>query len=319
MRAPDGGASAGEPCGGGSQSRRRLPPPRIYSPVIATRLRFGQVTRYLVNVHGVILLVALAMCLVLAAPTAASPAVDARAGPRKPILLLIHGGGFAFGAPTWMDDAARVATARRVPARELRTRCGSAARARRRDRVAKRCASQGPLWASASGPAGPRCARRPGRRVPPSPCAGPGPGPWLGDRPAIRRDLHATQADLGRSSPALHRATRPVSPWSLSTTAWFTSRDTRRWATRDPWSAARTVAGGHGFVGTAEYAGNLRRAMRWLHRQSVQGHRREFVEGTVPTGRACNRPFRTAHTGVHPRQAQSAHCSVFGRSAPSRQ
>ena len=54
------------------------------------------------------LLAALATWLILAAPAAASPAPDAR----KPILLLIHGGGFSFGDPAWMDDAARVAAAR---------------------------------------------------------------------------------------------------------------------------------------------------------------------------------------------------------------
>ena len=47
-----------------------------------------------------------------------------------------------------------------------------------------------------------------------------------------------------------------------------TARDDYRWATKDPLVRARTVAGGHEFLGTAEYAGNLRLAMRWLHHEA---------------------------------------------------
>ena len=46
------------------------------------------------------------------------------------------------------------------------------------------------------------------------------------------------------------------------------ARDAYRWAAKDPLVRARTVAGGHEFVGDAEYPGNLRLAMGWLHHQA---------------------------------------------------
>ena len=173
------------------------PPPRAYSPAIATRLPL-----------------ALATCLVLAAPAVASPAVDARAGARKPILLLIHGGGFAFDDPTRMDDAARVATARGFRPVRLEYTLWNLPRALAdANRAAKRYARRGPLFAYGESAGGTLAAlvARPGRAraavayAPVSNLVH-----WLGDQPVMMRNLGATRADLRRGSPALRRATRPI-------------------------------------------------------------------------------------------------------------
>jgi acetyl esterase/lipase len=218
------------------------------------------------------LLAALVSWLVLAAPAAASPAVDANAGARKPILLLIHGGGFAFNDPTWMDEAARVAAARGFRPVQLEYTLWNLPRALDdAKRAAKRYASRGPLFAYGESAGGTLAAlvARPGRAraavayAPVSNLVH-----WLGDQPAVLEDLRATRADLRRGSPALRPATRPILAMVPEHDSIVSSRDTYRWATQDPLVRARTVAGGHGFTGTTEYAGNLRLAMRWLQRQA---------------------------------------------------
>ncbi len=74
----------------------------------------------------------------------------------------------------------------------------------------------------------------------------------------------ATRADLRRGSPALRRATRPILAVVPRHDSVVSRRGTYRWARRDPLVRARTVPGGHSFVGTAEYAGNLAIALDWL-------------------------------------------------------
>ena len=208
---------------------------------------------------------ALATCLVLTAPAAASAAADTR----KPTLLLIHGGAFGFDDPTSMDDAARVAAARGFRPVKLEYTLWNLPRALDDAmREAKRYASQGPVFAYGESVGGTlaELVARPGRAraavayAPVSNLVN-----WLGDRPTLLHRLKATRADLRRGSPALRRATKPILAMVPEHDSVDSSQDTNRWAKKDPLVRARTVAGGHTFMGTAEYAGNLRLAMRWLH------------------------------------------------------
>ena len=168
-----------------------------------------------------------------------------------------------------MDDAARAAAARGFRPVRLEYTLFNLPRALAdANRAAKRYARQGPLFAygESAGATLAALVARPGRaRAAVAFAPIPNLVHWLGDQPAVRRALQATRADLRRGSPALRRATRPILAMVPEHDSVVSARDAYRWAAKDPLVRARTVAGGHEFVGDAEYPGNLRLAMGWLH------------------------------------------------------
>jgi dienelactone hydrolase len=186
----------------------------------------------------------------------------------KPTLLLFHGGGFIWGEPS-IPDAEAAARAHGLKPIEVDYTLGDLdAALRDAERATER---QGRIVAYGES-AGAALAMRMAQRGLVEAAVG-----WLAPTDLRRLtptgqeiidQLGASQRQLRRASPGLHRTRNPVLAQIGDRDVLIPPRQSIRWARRDPRVKAQMVVGTHYLPNTAaERHAQLRTAMRFLARE----------------------------------------------------
>lgn len=209
---------------------------------------------------------ALALVLVLALALAGASRANAAEPPHPPVLLLMHAGGFLLGDPLLERDAVREARSRGFETANLDYVLGNLpAAVRQVSRIARGFSAAGRRVFAYGESAGGTLAALLAERGLVERAVAVSPVPDLRGWPDLPLAfVGLKRAQAARYSPALHPAVAPLLMLVARLDAPVVIAEDRAWARQDPLVVARMVAGGHGFIGTADYPAKLKIAMDYL-------------------------------------------------------